>query len=62
MYAIKNEDDDGEFQQIGALIKKIRPEDTMRFLGIREKFIFERSNAVSYRPFSKAIKELEKIQ
>lgn len=44
MYAIKNENDDVEFQQIGALIKTIRAEDTMRFLGIREKFIFERTN------------------
>lgn len=40
MYAIKNETEDINFLNYSSQIKKINPSETMKFLGIKDKFIF----------------------
>ena len=40
MYAIKNQNEDKLFLNYGGQIKKINSSETMAFLGIKDKFIF----------------------
>ena len=39
MYAIKNEDEDKLFVDRSTLIKRMKPQDVMKYLGINDKFI-----------------------
>lgn len=39
MYAIKNEDEDRLFIERSLVIKRIKPQEVMQYLGIRDKFI-----------------------
>jgi hypothetical protein len=58
MYAIKNETEDQLFMERARLIRRIKPQDIMIYLGINKKFILgitdsatgEQHNASSIRP------------
>lgn len=39
MYAIKNEEEDRLFIERSGVIKRMKPQDVMLYLGIRDKFI-----------------------
>lgn len=45
MYAIKNESEDHLFIQRSSLIKKMRPQESMTYLGISQKFILGSHNS-----------------
>lgn len=56
MYKIKNEKDDKEFFRVSQKIQTIDPITTIKFLGVREKFIFD-----TKKPYSRSIAEIDKL-